>query len=107
MEQLATTIVAAVIDCANLKAVTAKDTEFVVQLKIRVLKRNPDDFVARIGLASSYSMGGRAKKVRAAAAEVIRIAPKFSVEYVKTLPFKNIADRELLIDDLRKAGLPE
>jgi len=49
---------------------------------------------------------GREEEARAAAAEVLRLDPKFSVEYfVKTLPLKNKADTERLIDALRKAGL--
>jgi hypothetical protein len=40
------------------------------------------------------------------AAEVLRINPKFRVEYwAKTMPYKNEADRELIIGALRKAGL--
>jgi adenylate cyclase len=71
----------------------------------RVLRRNPDDMRAHTGLAATYILLGWEEKARAAAAEVLRIDPKFSVEYVKTLPFKHKADRELLIDALRKAGL--
>ena len=71
----------------------------------RVLHGNPDDVRAHTGLAATYSLLGREEEARAAAAEVFRIEPKFSVEYVKTLPFKNKADTELLIEALRKAGL--
>jgi hypothetical protein len=40
------------------------------------------------------------------AAEVLRIQPKLSLEsFAKTIPFKNPADKELLIDSLRKPGL--
>jgi adenylate cyclase len=74
----------------------------------RVLHRNPDDIRTLYGLAATYSLLGREEQARAAAAKVLRIEPKFSVKHlVKTLPFKNKADRELLIDALRKAGLPE
>ena len=72
----------------------------------KVLQRNPDDLWAQIGLAVSYSMEGREKEARAQAAEVLRIDPKFSLEYfAKTIPNKNQADTELTIDALRKAGL--
>jgi len=72
----------------------------------KVLHRNPDDLWAQIGLAASYSMEGREKEARAQAAEVLRIDPKFSLEYfAKTLPYKNQAVTELTIDALRKAGL--
>ena len=72
----------------------------------KALQHNPDDLMARITLAASYSMGGREEEARAEAAEVLRIDHKFSLEYyAKTLPFKNQADTELTIDALRKAGL--
>jgi len=71
----------------------------------RVLHDNPDDVRALTGLAATYSLSGREEEARAAAAEVLKIEPTYSVEYVKTLPFKNKADTELLIDALRKAGL--
>jgi adenylate cyclase len=72
----------------------------------KVFKSNPDDFMARIGLAISYSMGGGVEEARAEAAEVLRINPKFSLEYfANTLPYKNQADIALVIDALRKSGL--
>jgi len=72
----------------------------------KALRHNPDDLMAHIIMASSYSMGGREEEARAEAAEVLRIDPRFSLEYyAKTLPFKNQADTELVIDALRKAGL--
>jgi adenylate cyclase len=72
----------------------------------RVLHRNPDDMRAHTGLTATYSLAGREEEARAAAAEVLRINPKFSLEHVaKALPFKNKADTELHIDSLRKAGL--
>ena len=72
----------------------------------RVLHLNPDDILTHTGLAATYSLLGREEQARAEASEVLRIEPKFSLEYfVKTLPFKNQADTERLIDSLRKAGL--
>ena len=69
----------------------------------RALHGNPDDVRTHAGLAATYSLLGREEEVRAETAEVFRIEPTFSVEYVKTLPFKNKADKELLIEALRKA----
>jgi TolB-like protein/lipoprotein NlpI len=61
---------------------------------------------AHIILAANYSMLGREEEARGAAAEVVRIQPKFSLErYVKLLPVKNQADKERVINALRKAGL--
>jgi len=48
---------------------------------------------------------GREEEARAAAAEILRVNPQFSLErYARTLPFtKPVADR--IVEDLRKAGL--
>jgi adenylate cyclase len=84
---------------------TGKNQEAITTFQ-KVLQRNPDDLWAQIGLAASYSVEGREKEARAEAAEVLRIDPKFSLEYfAKTLPHKNQADTQLTIDALRKAGL--
>jgi adenylate cyclase len=56
-------------------------------------------------MAISYIRLGREEEARAAAAEILRINPKFSLElYAKALPFtKPVAER--IVADLRKAGL--
>jgi hypothetical protein len=56
-------------------------------------------------MAVSYIRLGKEKEAQAAAAEILRINPKFSLErYAKMLPFPQpIADR--IVEDLRKAGL--
>ena len=72
----------------------------------RVLHSNPDDMLSLMGLAATYSLSGREAEARAAAAQILRIETKFSLESLaKTLPFKNQADLELLIGALSKAGL--
>ncbi len=51
-------------------------------------------------------MMGRDKEARAEAAEVIRINPKFSVEYLAMiLAYKDQSQKDKLINALRKAGL--
>ncbi len=53
-----------------------------------------------------YIIMGHADEARAEAEEVIKINPKFSLEsYAKTLPFKNQAQLDRLVEALRKAGL--
>ncbi|MGD2125520.1 MAG: tetratricopeptide repeat protein [Desulfobacteraceae bacterium] len=72
----------------------------------KALRKNPDDLVGRITLAIAHSSLGRKEEARAEAAEVLRIHPKFSLEYAsKTWPYKNQADRDLVIGALRKVGL--
>jgi adenylate cyclase len=72
----------------------------------KILHRNPDLLFAHMGLASVYSLLGREGEARAAAKEVLRINPKFSLKGVeKTMLYKNKSHVEVLIDALRKAGL--
>jgi len=74
----------------------------------RILDRNPDFLFAHLDLAASYALSGREEEARAAASDVLRINPKASIKYwEKTLPFKNQADKELVIGAWRKAGLPD
>ena len=70
------------------------------------LRKNPDDLVGRIALVVAYTSLGRESDARAEVVEVLRIDPKFSLEYAaKTWPYKNEADRDLVLNALRKAGL--
>jgi adenylate cyclase len=67
-----------------------------------------DDFLAHSVLAAAYSLAGREEEARSAAEEVLRINPKYSLNYIeKQLPFKNKGDLEQFTAALRKAGLPE
>jgi hypothetical protein len=51
-------------------------------------------------------MMGREKEARAEAAEVLRIDPKFSLDFLaKILPYKDQSERDKVINALRKAGL--
>jgi tetratricopeptide (TPR) repeat protein len=70
-----------------------------------VLRRDPDDRRALIGLAAAYGASGRPEEARAQAARILRIEPTFSLEYLKTLPSKESADAELYAASLRVAGL--
>ncbi len=72
----------------------------------KALDRNSNYLPAHAFLSASYSSLGREAEANAAAEEVLRINPKFSLEsYAKTLPYKNKADIERYITALRKAGL--
>jgi adenylate cyclase len=71
-----------------------------------VLHRNPDYTAAWLNLVVIYSSLGREEDARAAAAEVLRLDPKFSLgRYAQSRPLKNQAIKDRLITDLRKAGL--
>jgi len=72
----------------------------------KALDRSLDDIQSQAYLTAAYVASGQEKNARAAAKEVLRIDSDFSVDrFAKRRPFKNPADRERLIDELRKAGL--
>jgi len=72
----------------------------------KIVQHEPDYLLAHTCLASCYALMGRDEEARAEAAEVFRIDPKFSVDYlVKIAPYKYDVDRKRLRDSLRKAGL--
>ena len=90
-------------------AVALRDTgryeEAIAQLK-KAIEREPRDIMSYIVLASTFSMAGREKEARAAAAEVLRINPKFSLEHFQKIhPYKDSATKDRYMDSLRKAGL--
>jgi len=66
----------------------------------------PNNLIAHVFLAAAYSLHGREEEAHIEAGEVLRINPKFSVDHwEKTIPYRNKADKELIIGALRKAGL--
>jgi len=71
------------------------------------LQRAPDNIYSHIGLAGTYSMMGREKEARAEAEEVLRLNPRFSLEFYKERAFmyKDQAQVDRFIVALRKAGL--
>jgi len=72
----------------------------------KVLKQNPDHFLAKVYLAATYGETGQKEEGQRVAEEVIQINPKFSVEpYAKRLPYRNRDDIEQIIEGLHKAGL--
>ncbi|UCG66299.1 MAG: tetratricopeptide repeat protein, partial [Deltaproteobacteria bacterium] len=80
--------------------------EKAVQHCKKATNREPNNLGAHLALAVACSVSGRDDEARAVAAEILRIEPKFSVEYFsRTLAYKNQADKEIFITALRKAGL--
>ena len=89
----------------NALRMTGRFEEAVSAYK-KAIQIAPDNILAHIGLAATYSMMGREKEARAEAAEVLRINPKFSVDnYAKTSTYKDQSETDKVIDALRKAGL--
>jgi len=92
-------------------AVALRDTgrlDEAAALYMKALERAPENFRTHAMLAGVYSMMGRDKEARAEAAEVLRINPKFSLEwYARTSAYKDRAVTDKIINDMRKAGLPD
>ncbi len=65
-----------------------------------------DDLSAHTGLTATYVLMGREKEARAGAAEVLRINPKFSIDFwAENLPYRDQTQKEKIVNALRKAGL--
>jgi adenylate cyclase len=74
----------------------------------RSIAHNPESLPAHFYLAACYGQLGENALARGALAEVRRISPDFSIARVRTIAaYKRAADLDLLIEGLRKAGLPE
>jgi adenylate cyclase len=84
---------------------TGQYQEAITQYK-KSLRVAPNNIGTHYSLAATYSLSGRDEEAHAEAEEVLRINPKFSLEYyAKTLPFKNQAQLDRYIEAMRKAGL--
>jgi adenylate cyclase len=74
----------------------------------KALIRTPNDILSHLSLASAFSMAGRMEEAQAAVEQVLKINPKYSLEYLaKRLTYKDKAYKDRVISALRKAGLPE
>ena len=63
----------------------------------------PNNIFAHLNLAATYNLIGKEEEAKAAAAEVLRINPKWSLErYEKTQTAK---DKERIVKALQRAGL--
>jgi len=74
----------------------------------KAIQREPNNFFAHLNLASTYSMMGFEKEARAEASEVLRLNPKFTLDFLaKVSGYKNRTETEKIITALRMAGLPD
>jgi adenylate cyclase len=72
------------------------------------ISRQPMAQWPHVTLACAYAQSGQLEEARAAAAEVLRINPGFTIESSKRiLVYKDPEDLDHYIDGMRKAGLPE
>jgi len=83
-----------------------KQYEEAIPLLQRVVTRYPDYVPAHADLVIIYSELGRKGEAQAEVAELLRINPNLSLEWVRqTVPFKDPAVLERFLEGLRKAGL--
>jgi adenylate cyclase len=72
----------------------------------KALEGGSKNLTALFALVVAYSSSDRMDEARAAAFDVLKFVPNFSMEsFAKSLPYKNEADMEFIVDALRKAGL--
>ena len=66
----------------------------------------PDNFVAHLGLGTTYSLMDREKEARSEAEEILRINPMFSLDHLyKTNPWRDPSQTDKFVEAMRKAGL--
>jgi adenylate cyclase len=72
----------------------------------KAIQLAPDNIYPHIFLAATYIQMGQEREARAEAAEVLRIDPKFSLDYLaKVLSYKDQSVNDRTLEALRKAGL--
>jgi TolB-like protein/class 3 adenylate cyclase/Flp pilus assembly protein TadD len=83
-----------------------RDLDHAVAEYEKALKLNPDFMSSYIGLTATYSLLGMDEKAHAAAEQLLRLNPNLSLKNLRrSMPYKDPADINLLIDGLQKAGL--
>jgi adenylate cyclase len=82
--------------------------EEAIEVIKRSVVRNPESMHGHLYLAACYGHLGKDAPAREELAEVRRIHLDFSTTWVQTfMPYKRVSDLDMLVDGLRKAGLPE
>ncbi len=91
---------------ANALSSTGQPEEAISVYK-RALQRAPDYIPAHLGLVGAYMRMGREKEARVEAEEVLRINPKFSLDYFArtVLAYKDQSVTDKIVSIWREAGL--
>ena len=80
--------------------------EEAVSVLKKAIQRQPKLIWPHLSLAATYSLMGQEKEARDEAEEILRINPKFSLDYMaRVLSYKDQSNNEKYIGALRKAGL--
>jgi tetratricopeptide (TPR) repeat protein len=83
-------------------------TEEAIGAYAEMTEHYSDSLEGQVGLAEILSRAGRTEAAKAAAAEVLRINPDFSIsEYVGNLSYRDANEITRFEEGLRQAGLPE
>lgn len=78
------------------------------QLIARSIVRNPQAMPALSALAACYGQLGDSTRARDALADIRRIKPDASIAWVRTIAvYRRAEDLDLMLDGLRRAGLPD
>jgi adenylate cyclase len=84
----------------------ARRYEEAVAVCRQSLQREPNDVLAHLTLGATFVEMEKMEEARAEITEVLRIDPRYTVEWVpRSFPWKDQAGIDRLIDSLRKAGL--
>jgi adenylate cyclase len=82
--------------------------EQCVEAAERGIALDPDYVGLFVDLAACYAALGKEEEARAAAAEIFRTNPRFTLKAFESyVPFSDADDRERKVEMLRKAGVPE
>jgi adenylate cyclase len=74
----------------------------------KAIQKEPDSIVSLLILTSTYAYSGQEKEARAAAKEILRINPKFSIkQLMRANPQRDTVARERFVKALELAGLPD
>ncbi len=86
----------------------AGDSVRCVEVAERGIALDPDFVALYVNLARCNAALGKEEEARAAAAEILRSKPRFTLKaYASYLPYTDDRDRKRTVDLLRKAGVPE
>ena len=84
----------------------SKQYEKAISIWNETLERNPDYLFAYLGLTIAYGLSGSKGQAQQAAKHVLRINPKFSMDYWdKQDPTRDMELKKQNADAMRKAGL--
>jgi len=74
----------------------------------RVLRINPDYMRARMWLAAALAFAGSIDDAEWEVAELLALSPDLTISRLAfAFPFKNPRELDLVLDGLRRAGLPQ